>query len=86
MKTASIFPFFLLVFAIFFLSSCSAYQLAQWSHGGSSSTIPSGSGGYHQAYNCPHYPNSPNYMGGMARGGVFSMRGESYPFCHKCRQ
>jgi hypothetical protein len=85
MKTASIFPYLLLVFAIFFLSSCSAYQLAQWSQGGSSTTS-SGVGGHHQANYCPHYSSSPNYKGGMARGGVFSMRGEYYPFCHKCRQ
>jgi hypothetical protein len=85
MKTASIFTCFVLACILVLLSSCSAYQLAQWSQGGKATT-PSGADGHHLANYCPHYPNSPNYTGGMARGGVYSMRGEYYPFCHKCRQ
>ncbi|MCC6724906.1 MAG: hypothetical protein IT258_10380 [Saprospiraceae bacterium] len=84
MKTTSIFTCFVLACVLVLLSSCSAYQLGQWSQGGSAATSAVGSG-YHQANYCPHYPNSPNYTGGMARGGAYAMRGESYPFCHKCR-
>lgn len=85
MKPSSIFPYFLLVFAIFFLSSCSAYQLAQWSQGGSAGTA-SGMGGHRQGSCSHHHPNRPKFVGSMSGASFYAMQGEYYPFCHKCRQ
>lgn len=83
MKTIRILPYFMLICAIFLLSSCSAYQLAQWSHGGSA-TAPSGSDGYYQANYCPHHPNSQNYMGGSSNTSLFPIGQERPVYCPKC--
>lgn len=80
MKTGSIFPYFVLVYAIFLLSSCSAYQLAQWSNG-SSAKFPENN---QQDYYCSHHSNYSNYMDRKPSNNLFPM-GQGHPiYCPKC--
>ncbi len=83
MKTISVFPCFVLVCTIFLLSSCTAYQKAQWSAGGDETAHPMW-GNNLQSGGCPHNPNSPNYNGSMSGASMYSMGSEYYTFCPKC--
>lgn len=81
MKTIRILPYFMLICAIFLLTSCSAYQLAQWSAGRGGASFNN-----QQAGNCPHLTNASNNMGSKSFNRLFSMGQEHPVYCPKCGQ
>lgn len=80
MKTANLFPGFVLMFAIFLLGSCAAFDESQ-TPAGSGETTHAMWGNRHDGNDCSHRQNHPV---GVSNNYPFSMHSEPFTYCPKC--